>query len=63
MLVVILEIIKGALEFCIERILGIIFPTENPAQKCACEENKMAQDIADKPDQAEAVRKLEDDDV
>jgi hypothetical protein len=56
-------ILTGTVSCITEWAWGFVLGHKSPAQEAIDTETKMGQDIADEPDQAGAVEKLEHDDV
>lgn len=52
---------EGTISFMVDKIFNAWFMGISPAQNAVNEEAKMAQDIADAPDQAQAVKELGND--
>jgi len=63
MIGIIWAIVDGTISFMVDKIFNAWFMGISPAQNAVNEETKMAQDVADAPDQAQAVKDLDDDKV
>jgi hypothetical protein len=63
MLSIFWAIVDGIVSFWAKNVLERLFPAKSPTQVAVNTEAKMGQDIADKPDQEQAVKRLESDET